>query len=34
MRYKICKDLTFYREKEIESTFVEIIESKTKQKNY
>ena len=32
MRYKICKDLTFYREKEIESTFVEIIESKTKKK--
>ena len=36
LRYKICKDLNLYREKEIEPTFVEIIEpnSRNKKQNY
>ena len=33
MRYKICKDLNLHWKKEIESTFIEIIEPNIRNKN-
>ena len=33
LRYKICKDLNLHRKKEIESTFIEIIEPNIRNKN-
>ena len=33
LRYKICKDLNLHWKKEIESTFIEIIEPNTRNKN-
>ena len=33
LRYKICKDLNLYREKETEYTFIEIMEPKGRNKN-
>ena len=32
LRYKICKDLNLHRKKEIESTFIEIIEPNIRKK--